>query len=95
MSALSDRDLPLRQVLALVSQTGFMTSKGELVRSILYPPPVDFELEQDTYKFVGLLACVATIGVIYSTYTKVLPAHRPRHEPHTDGVAVKSILTVS
>ena len=59
------------QVLAVVTQTGFMTSKGQLVRSILYPPPVDFELQQDSYKFIGVLACVAIIGVIYSSYTKV------------------------
>ena len=58
-------------MLAVVTQTGFMTSKGQLVRSILYPPPVDFELQQDSYKFIGVLACVAIVGVIYSSYTKV------------------------
>ncbi|XP_043214514.1 polyamine-transporting ATPase 13A3-like isoform X1 [Amphibalanus amphitrite] len=60
------------RVLAVVTQTGFMTSKGQLVRSILYPPPVDFELQQDSYKFIGVLACVAIVGVIYSSYTKAM-----------------------
>jgi cation-transporting ATPase 13A2 len=31
-----------QKVLAVVVRTGFATSKGELVRSILYPKPVDF-----------------------------------------------------
>ncbi|XP_037075193.1 probable cation-transporting ATPase 13A3 isoform X2 [Pollicipes pollicipes] len=66
------------RVLALVTRTGFMTSKGELVRSILYPPPVDFKLEQDTYKFVGMLAAVAVVGVMYSTYTKVMRGLEPQ-----------------
>merc|ERR1719334_2011904 len=31
-------------VTAVVIRTGYSTSKGDLVRSILYPPPVDFQL---------------------------------------------------
>ena len=54
-----------------MTQTGFMTSKGQLVRSILYPPPVDFELQQDSYKFIAVLAGVAIVGVFYSSYTMV------------------------
>lgn len=59
------------KVLAVVIRTGFNTSKGDLVRSIMYPPPVDFKFEQDSYKFVILLACIASIGVIYTIVTKV------------------------
>lgn len=44
--------------------------KGGLVRSILYPAPVDFKFEQDSYKFVELLACVASIGVMYTVISK-------------------------
>lgn len=40
------------------------------MRSILYPPPVDFKFEQDSYKFVEMLACIASIGVIYTIITK-------------------------
>jgi cation-transporting ATPase 13A3/4/5 len=58
-------------VLAVVIRTGFSTAKGSLVRSIMYPPPVDFEFERDSYKFVGLLACIASIGFIYTVITKV------------------------
>ncbi|XP_012276995.1 probable cation-transporting ATPase 13A3 isoform X2 [Orussus abietinus] len=60
------------KVLAVVIRTGFSTSKGGLVRSIMYPPPVDFKFEQDSYKFVVLLACIASIGVVYTLVTKAL-----------------------
>lgn len=67
------------KVLAVVIRTGFNTSKGDLVRSIMYPPPVDFKFEQDSYKFVILLACIASIGVIYTVITKML---RGVHSSH-------------
>lgn len=60
------------KVLAVVIRTGFNTSKGGLVRSIMYPPPVDFKFEQDSYKFVILLAGIASIGVIYTIVTKAI-----------------------
>ncbi|XP_050591779.1 polyamine-transporting ATPase 13A3 isoform X1 [Bombus affinis] len=60
------------KVLAVVVRTGFNTSKGGLVRSIMYPPPVDFKFEQDSYKFVILLAGIASIGVIYTIVTKAM-----------------------
>jgi len=51
--------------------TGFLTSKGELVRSILYPKPVDFKFNRDTYLFVGVLFLIAGIGLIYTVVLKV------------------------
>lgn len=60
------------KVLAVVVRTGFNTSKGGLVRSIMYPPPVDFKFEQDSYRFVILLAGIASIGVIYTIVTKIM-----------------------
>ncbi|XP_012263211.2 polyamine-transporting ATPase 13A3 isoform X1 [Athalia rosae] len=60
------------KVIAVVIRTGFSTSKGELVRSIMYPPPVDFKFEHDSYKFVVLLACIASVGVIYTVISKAL-----------------------
>lgn len=59
------------KVYAVVIRTGFSTAKGSLVRSILYPIPVDFKFEQDSYKFVQLLAAIASIGFIYTVVTKV------------------------
>lgn len=63
------------KVLAVVINTGNITAKGELVRSILYPPPVDYKFEQDSYKFIMMLGAVAFIGFIYTLVTKV---SRPR-----------------
>nr|XP_034180704.1 probable cation-transporting ATPase 13A3 [Osmia lignaria]XP_034180705.1 probable cation-transporting ATPase 13A3 [Osmia lignaria]XP_034180707.1 probable cation-transporting ATPase 13A3 [Osmia lignaria]XP_034180708.1 probable cation-transporting ATPase 13A3 [Osmia lignaria] len=58
-------------VLARVIRTGFHTSKGSLVAAILYPPPADFKFDQDSYKFIGILALIATCGFIYTIVTKV------------------------
>ncbi|KAJ9592472.1 hypothetical protein L9F63_015888, partial [Diploptera punctata] len=60
------------RVVAVVVRTGFCTAKGSLVRSIMYPPPVDFKFEHDSYKFVELLACIASIGFVYTVITKFL-----------------------
>ncbi|XP_043505949.1 polyamine-transporting ATPase 13A3 isoform X1 [Polistes fuscatus] len=67
------------KVLAVVIRTGFSTSKGGLVRSIMYPPPVDFKFEQDSYKFVELLTGIASIGVIYTVVTKVMRGVLMKH----------------
>ncbi|CAG9862547.1 unnamed protein product [Phyllotreta striolata] len=60
------------KVLAIVVRTGFSTSKGSLVRSILYPPPVDFRFEKDSYKFVAFLGMIASFGFFYTVVTKAL-----------------------
>ncbi|KAH1018274.1 hypothetical protein HUJ05_006079 [Dendroctonus ponderosae] len=60
------------KVLALVIRTGYMTSKGNLVRSILYPPPVDFRFEKDSYKFIGVLSGFALVGFLYTVVAKII-----------------------
>ncbi|XP_062591855.1 polyamine-transporting ATPase 13A3-like [Saccostrea cucullata] len=60
-----------QKVKAVVIRTGFSTSKGELVRSIMYPKPADFKFERDTYIFVGVLAIIAAIGFIYTIILEV------------------------
>lgn len=59
------------KVFAVVIRTGYLTAKGELVRSILYPPPADFKFETDSYKFIGILSIIAVLGVIYTIVSKV------------------------
>ncbi|KAK8405760.1 hypothetical protein O3P69_001925 [Scylla paramamosain] len=56
------------QVLAVVVRTGFNTAKGELVRSILYPRPLDFKFYRDAMKFILFLFFIASIGMSYSIY---------------------------
>ncbi|XP_067658153.1 polyamine-transporting ATPase 13A3-like isoform X1 [Haliotis asinina] len=55
-----------QKVKAVVVRTGFLTAKGELVRAILYPKPVDFKFNRDSYWFVGVLAFIASLGFIYT-----------------------------
>eukprot|EP00727_Mastigamoeba_balamuthi_P003847 m51a1_g1346 putative atpase (1146) ;mRNA; r:338230-342684 len=53
---------------AMVSRTGFSTTKGALVRSILYPPPTKFTFHRDAFKFIGVLLILAIGGAAYSFY---------------------------
>ncbi|XP_064642125.1 polyamine-transporting ATPase 13A3-like isoform X2 [Lineus longissimus] len=55
-----------QMVKAVVLRTGFMTAKGELVRAILFPKPLDFRFYQDTMKFVAFLSMLAGIGFIFT-----------------------------
>ncbi|XP_015598277.1 probable cation-transporting ATPase 13A3 [Cephus cinctus] len=57
-------------VLARVIRTGLQTNRGALVAAILYPPPADFKFDQDSYKFIGILALIATCGFIYTVVSK-------------------------
>ncbi|CAH8649471.1 unnamed protein product [Schistosoma margrebowiei] len=57
-----------KRVLAVVIRTGFMTTKGELVRSIMFPKPMKFKFTQDAYQFLGALCGVALVGLCVSVY---------------------------
>ncbi|KAG9509642.1 putative cation-transporting ATPase 13A5, partial [Fragariocoptes setiger] len=57
-------------VKALVIRSGFQTSKGELIRSIMFPKPVDFRFNRQINRFIGLLACLALMGFIYTIVIK-------------------------
>ncbi|XP_072748286.1 polyamine-transporting ATPase 13A3 isoform X2 [Anoplolepis gracilipes] len=60
-----------RPVLAKVIRTGYLTNRGGLIAAILYPPPADFKFDKDSYKFIGILAFIATLAVIYTVVTKL------------------------
>ncbi|KAL0810077.1 hypothetical protein ABMA28_010891 [Loxostege sticticalis] len=64
-------------VRALVLRTGYNTSKGQLVRSILYPVPADFKFDRDSYKFIFILAVIALIGLAYTVALKAYRALTP------------------
>ncbi|XP_026733922.1 probable cation-transporting ATPase 13A3 [Trichoplusia ni] len=77
-------------VKALVLRTGYNTSKGELVRSILYPVPADFKFDRDSYKFIIILACIAVIGL---AYTVALKAYRSL-SPGDIAIKALDIITI-
>ncbi|CAI2350162.1 unnamed protein product [Caenorhabditis sp. 36 PRJEB53466] len=52
--------------LAIVLRTAYSTLKGQLVRSIMYPKPVDFRFTKDLFKFILFLACISGLGFIYT-----------------------------
>ncbi|XP_074955040.1 putative cation-transporting ATPase 13A4 [Phalacrocorax aristotelis] len=53
-------------VKAVVLRTGFNTAKGDLIRSILYPKPMNFRLYRDALRFLMCLVAFAAIGMIYT-----------------------------
>lgn len=57
-------------VKALVVRVGFQTAKGELIRSIMFPKPVDFRFNKQIHKFIGVLGCLALVGFTYSVVLK-------------------------
>jgi cation-transporting ATPase 13A3/4/5 len=54
--------------LALVVRTGFNTTKGSLIRSMLYPKPNTFKFYRDSFRFIGVLAVIALLGFLISLY---------------------------
>lgn len=51
-----------QKVTALIIRTGFTTTKGALIRSILYPRASKFSFYADSMKFIAVLALFALIG---------------------------------
>lgn len=47
---------------------GFMTTKGELVRAILFPPPLDFQFHSDFLKSIYVFLILGLIGMSYSLW---------------------------
>lgn len=45
---------------------GFNTTKGALIRSMLFPKPMGFKFYRDSIRFIGVLAGVAVIGFCFS-----------------------------
>lgn len=58
--------LVLRKKIRSQSLPGFNTTKGALVRSMLFPKPIGFKFYRDSIRFIGVLAGIAGIGFCFS-----------------------------
>ncbi|XP_062833599.1 polyamine-transporting ATPase 13A3 isoform X3 [Anolis carolinensis] len=78
-------------VRAVVVRTGFSTSKGQLIRSILYPKPMDFKLYRDAYMFLLCLVAVAAVGFLYTVVISIL------HQVPAEIIVIESldIITIT
>lgn len=56
---------------AMVVRTGFDTTKGALVRSMLFPKPMGFKFYRDSLRFIGFLAGIAALGFTASSFNFV------------------------
>lgn len=52
--------------LAMAVRTGFNTTKGALVRSMLFPKPAGFKFYRDSFRYISVMGGIAAIGFIAS-----------------------------
>ncbi|KAF6815850.1 p-type ATPase [Colletotrichum sojae] len=64
--------------LALVVRTGFSTTKGSLVRSMLFPKPSGFKFYRDSFRYISVMAMVAILGFVAS-FVNFLRLHLAWH----------------
>ena len=55
-----------KRLLALVTETGFSTIKGNLIRSILYPKKMDEKFQKDSYKYIAFMGILCIFGFAIS-----------------------------
>ncbi|KAK4919535.1 hypothetical protein LTR66_016789, partial [Elasticomyces elasticus] len=61
-----DEDDDEAVALAMVVRTGFNTTKGALVRSMLFPKPSGFSFYRDSFRYIGVMGFIASIGFVAS-----------------------------
>jgi len=80
---------------AMVVRTGFNTTKGALVRSMLFPRPNKFRFYADSFRFIGVMAVIAGLGFIISIVNFInLGVRRPPCKLPFLASFDRSILTV-
>lgn len=54
--------------LALVIRGGFNTTKGNLIRSMLFPKPTGFKFYSDSFRYIRVMAMVALVGIVMAFF---------------------------
>ncbi|OKL61963.1 hypothetical protein UA08_02661 [Talaromyces atroroseus] len=52
--------------LGIALRTGFSTTKGSLVRSMLFPKPSGFKFYRDSFRYISVMGMVAALGFVAS-----------------------------
>ena len=63
--------LRARHAKAAVHKTGFLTLKGQLLLSILFPKPITLSFYSDSLKYIYMLAVLAGVGFAFSLYSQL------------------------
>lgn len=58
--------------LGLVLRTGFLTVKGNLIQSIMFPRPNNFRFYRDSMIFIGFMGILAAIGFTISVFKLII-----------------------
>lgn len=64
--------------LAIVVRTGFNTTKGALVRSMLFPKPSGFKFYKDSFRYISVMGGIAILGFVASFVNFVRLKVNPR-----------------
>lgn len=48
--------------LGIALRTGFSTTKGSLVRSMLFPKPSGFKFYRDSFRYISVMGIIALLG---------------------------------
>ena len=59
---LQANNISCKSVTALVVATGFATTKGRLIKSIIFPKPIKLKFFRDSMRFILCLAVLAGLG---------------------------------
>lgn len=64
--AVSHQGDEFEAALAMAARTGFQTTKGALLRSMMFPKPSGFKFYRDSFRYIGVMGLIAMVGFLVS-----------------------------